>query len=113
MLLDRNETRLGHIVDAMNQALQYARSRTRSDVEADIPLQHVLARNIEIIGEAASRLTPEFRAAHPQIPWPKMIGMRNRMIHEYFDIDVDIVWGTVIRDFPVLLPQLQRILEEN
>jgi uncharacterized protein with HEPN domain len=61
-------------------------------------------RCIEIIGEAASRLSKEFRKAHPDVPWQYMIGMRNRIIHGYFDIDPDLVWKTASQELPALVP---------
>ena len=69
----------------------------------DTRLQDSVIRRLESIGEAAGRVSPEFRAGHPQIPWGSMTGMRNRMIHGYDDIDMDIVWNTLQESVPSLL----------
>jgi uncharacterized protein with HEPN domain len=111
MLLDSERNRLHHMMEAAEQALDYACRSTREEVDGSPPLQHLLVRNLEILGEAASRVSPEFRAAHPQIPWRDMIDMRNRLIHAYFDVDIDIVWATVQRALPGLLTELKQLLD--
>ena len=71
-------------------------------LERDHKTQAAVIRNIEIIGEAANRIhkqAPELVAAHPSLPWHEMRGMRNRMIHNYFDVNIDVLWGTVM-DLP-------------
>lgn len=68
-----------------------------------------LVRCIEIIGEAASRVSGETRMLVPQIPWPDLVGMRNRLVHAYFDIDLDRVWDTVLDDLPPLIAQLEEL----
>lgn len=70
-----------------------------------------LLKNIEIIGEAASKVSEEFRSHHPQIPWKGVVAMRHRLIHGYFDINLDVVWATVEDELPALLSDLKRILE--
>jgi len=72
-----------------------------------------LIKDIEIVGEAASRIAENTRAAHPEIPWVDIIGMRNRLIHAYFDINLDLVWDTVTANLPPLVDQLSRILRER
>ncbi len=98
------------MIGAASEAIDYARSRTRTDIEADRPIQHLLIRNLEVFGEAAYRLTPQIRANHPEIPWTKIRGMRNRLVHSYFDIDLDIVWNTVTQALPEILPWLESLL---
>jgi uncharacterized protein with HEPN domain len=73
-------------------------------------LAFALVRAIEIIGEAASRVGEETREAHPDLPWQDMTGMRNRIIHAYFDVDLDRVWDTVTEDLPPLMVRLRAIL---
>jgi uncharacterized protein with HEPN domain len=73
-------------------------------------LLFALVRAIEIIGEAATKLSLETRNAAPQIPWPAIIGMRNRLIHAYFEIDGDILWKAAIEEVPELLPMLEHLL---
>ena len=100
------------MVEAARQALEYSESRNALSVDAEPPIKALLIRNLEILGEAASRITPELRADHPQIPWRDMIEMRNRLIHAYYDIDMDIVWTTVRRALPGLLAQLEALISE-
>ncbi len=71
-----------------------------------------LVKCIEITGEAASKISPEMRTAHPEVPWIDIIGMRNRLIHVYFDIDVNRVWDTLMEDLPPLIARLQQILSD-
>ncbi len=78
--------------------------------------QDAVIRNIEIVGEAARQIqqhSPEFVTAHPELPWIEMRGMRNKMIHDYFDVDVKVVWGTVKQDLPALKKKIERILNEQ
>lgn len=72
-------------------------------------LLFALVRAVEIIGEAAGKVSPEAQAELPQVPWPALIGMRNRLIHAYFDVDRDILWATVTLSLPELLSQLKAI----
>jgi uncharacterized protein with HEPN domain len=78
--------------------------------------QDAVIRNIEIIGEAANRIqrdTPEFVAAHPQLPWIEMRGMRNKVIHNYFDVNLTVVWNTVKDDLPRLKRQIDDLLNQQ
>ena len=72
-----------------------------------------LIKEVEIIGEAATRVSQELADANPQIPWAKAAGMRNRLIHAYFDIDFDILWETVVTAVPALATQLERLLDTS
>jgi uncharacterized protein with HEPN domain len=69
-----------------------------------------LIRELEIIGEAASKISAETRSQNTSIPWQDISGMRNRLIHAYFDVDLDTVWSTVSRDLPTLKAELEKIL---
>ena len=97
---DRN--RLRHIVDAIDAATTFVTGRNRGDLEADRMLAFALVRAIEIIGEAASKLTADGRTDLPGVPWSSIVGMRNRLIHAYFDVDLDILWNTVTAALPPL-----------
>jgi uncharacterized protein with HEPN domain len=68
---------------------------------------------IEIIGEAATKITKECQEDLPQIPWPNIIGMRNRLIHAYFDVNLEILWKTVTEDLPELIAELEKILSSD
>ena len=104
-----DSTRLSHIIDASREAVGFASDRSRQDLDSDRQLNLALVRLLEIIGEAARGLSKDFRQAHPELPWKKMIGMRDRLAHGYFDVDLDVVWQTVTIDLPPLIAQLEQI----
>jgi uncharacterized protein with HEPN domain len=108
-----DEARIRHMIDAIEAALRFASGRDRADLEADEMLLFALVRAVEIVGEAASKLSPDARAQAPEVPWSAVTGMRNRLVHAYFDIDRDILWATVTRALPQLLGQLRAIRGES
>jgi len=89
---DEDRTRVRHMIEAAETALRFVAGRTRQDLGADQMLLFAVIRAVEILGEAASKVTADTRAEHGDIPWPAIVGMRNRLVHAYFDIDPDIVW---------------------
>jgi uncharacterized protein with HEPN domain len=95
------------MIDATESALEFVAGRVRQDLDSDLLLVFALVRAIEIIGEAASKVTLEGRASVPELPWSKIIGMRNRLVHAYFDVDTDILWNTVTEALPKMLAQLR------
>ena len=101
------------MIDATRQCLEYAAKHSLEDVRREPPLQHLFLRNIEILGEAASKVTEACRVSHPEIPWRDIIDMRNRIAHGYFDLNLKIVWDTVQEDLPKLLPLLVALAESN
>lgn len=103
--------RLQHMVEAAQAAQRFMTARQRADLDRDQLLLFAVVRAIEIVGEAATRVSEETRAATPDVPWPAIIGMRNRVVHAYFDIDREIVWKTITLELPQLLPALQAALE--
>ena len=107
-----DEIRLRHMQDAAKEALAFSCNRSRSDLDHDRMLAHSLVRCLEIVGEAASQVSKETQRQLPDIPWSSMVAMRNRLIHAYFDIDLDRVWDTVIDDLPPLIAALDVILPE-
>lgn len=107
MPVDSDKNRIRHMIQAIEQVIEYAQERTLSDIENDTPVQHLFLRNLEILGEAASRISQELRETHPEIPWRDMIDMRNRLIHAYFDIDMNIVWKTIQDALPEILTRLR------
>jgi uncharacterized protein with HEPN domain len=102
----QDEIRLRHMLDAVREAMSFARHRTRQDLDADRMLVLAVVKDIEIIGEAANSISQETRARLRHIPWRDIVGMRNRLIHAYFDVDLDVVWQTVTSDLPALEPLL-------
>ena len=101
-------TRLKNMLDAALQAQEFVSRRTRKDLETDKMFLFALVRAIEIVGEAANSVSDERKSNHPEIAWKQIIGMRNRLLHGYFDIDLDILWDTVNNYIPVLIKQLEK-----
>ena len=102
--------RLQHMLDAAREAVVFGTGRAAADLRKDRVLTLALVKCIEIVGEAASKMTVETRAAHAGIPWTDIVGMRNRLIHAYFDVDVERVCDTITADLPPLITQLEQIL---
>lgn len=102
--------RLQHMLDAANEALEFVRGKRRSDLDTDRKLVLSLVKELEIIGEAAGKVSAEIRTQYGSIPWQDISGMRNRLIHAYFDIDLDVVWSTITKDLPALKLELEKIL---
>lgn len=99
--------RLKHMLEAAYICLQFGGGRMRIDFERDQMLSFAVIRALEIFGEAASRVSNEFQKAHPQITWRAIIGMRNRLIHAYFDVDYDVVWEAINSEIPQIIPVLE------
>ena len=112
-MLRDDRIRLQHMRDATHEALQFSAARARSDLNTDRMLALALVKCIEIIGEAAGRVSRELQEQHPQILWADIIGMRNRLIHAYYDVNLDILWRTIQDDLPLLAQQLQQILAQK
>jgi uncharacterized protein with HEPN domain len=102
---------LGQVLSHAQEAVDISRGKTRSDLDSDRLLNLALTRLVEIIGEAANRVPETVRAKYPDVPWLQMIGARNRLIHGYDSVDFDILWAIVSRDLPVLIAQLESILQ--
>jgi uncharacterized protein with HEPN domain len=82
---------LAHMLEASNKAVQRTAGRPRAEYDTDEDLQMILAHLVQIIGEAAGRVSQATRDSHPEIPWRRIIGMRHRIVHDYMDIDADIL----------------------
>ena len=98
--------RLLHMVEAAQMALQFASGRTQGDLQSDQMLLFAVIRAIEVLGEAASKVSEDVRMANAHIPWKAIVGMRNRLIHAYFDVDTTMVWRTLQVEIPTILPHL-------
>jgi len=98
------------ILDAMNKAENLLEGVTYSQFETDFRINFAVVRALEIIGEAAKRLPDDLRQKYPDIPWRGMAGMRDRIIHGYDDVDLEIIWDVVKRDIPQIKPTIDKIL---
>lgn len=87
-------------------------NRTKKDLDDDRMLPLALVRLIEIIGEAANNVSQSKQAKYSKIPWRQIIGMRNRIIHAYFDVDLEIVWQVITEDLPPLLVKVEQAIKE-
>ena len=108
-----DRVRLQHMLDAGQEALAFVENRERNDLYHDRMLLLALVKCIEIIGEAAGKVSDNVRADAPDIPWPSIVAMRNRLIHGYFDINPDIVWRTVDEEIPRLIVPLNKLLDTH
>jgi len=108
--MDRDLACLVDIVEAARLAISYIGDKTEEEFLADIQCQDSVIRRLEIIGEAARRVSEDTRAAHPELPWSHMVGMRNILIHEYDDVDLPIVWKTVQIELPAIVANVEKLL---
>jgi uncharacterized protein with HEPN domain len=102
--------RLRHMIEAAQRAQEFMAGRQRADLDKDAMLLFAVVQAVQIVGEAASKISAETRSAAPSVPWVRITGMRNRLVHAYADIDRDVVWKTVSEEIPALLLQLQSLL---
>ena len=103
--------RLRHMLDAARETMAFCAGRTRADLGSNRMLLLSVVKDIEIIGESASQVAEEARAELSNVPWLDIIGMRNRLVHAYFRINVDIVWETVQSDLSALVRELESALD--
>jgi len=108
-----NRVRLRHMVDALKSAIRFTKGRRREDLDGDEMLAFALVHALQIVGEAASKVSAETRNQRPAIPWATLIGMRHRLVHAYFDVNFDILWTTAIEAAPALLAQIEPLLESD
>ncbi|MBM3556435.1 MAG: DUF86 domain-containing protein [Alphaproteobacteria bacterium] len=98
------------MIEACRRAMDFVHRRQRDDLDHDQLLLFALVRALEIVGEAAGRVSSETRGKFPMVPWVQIVGMRNRLVHAYFDINRDVLWRTVSREIPDLLASLEAIM---
>jgi len=112
----RHNDYLDHMLEAISLIRCYVEGFSKEDFLADKRTQQAVILNIVVIGEAATKLAdeyPEFVARYPEVQWKSMRGMRNRMAHGYFDINLDIVWDTIKQSIPVLAQQIKKIRQNQ
>ena len=101
---------LADMLLAARNAVEFSRGLTRQQFEQDALHQNAIVKAVEIIGEAASRLSTETKEELPEIDWSKIVGMRHRLVHDYFAVDYDVLWDVVHNDLPKLISQLEAIV---
>lgn len=104
---------LRHMLDHAREAVALAQGKTRADLDRDRLLELALVRLLEIVGEAASRVPREDCARYPEIPWPQIVSLRNRLIRGYDAVDMDILWQIIEHDLPPLVAALEIILGQE
>jgi uncharacterized protein with HEPN domain len=97
------------MLEALQEIRGFVRGRSRKDLRGDRMLLLAVIKSIEILGEAANQVSEETKRRLPEVPWKEIVSMRNRLVHGYFTIDVDIVWETVQKDLPELFRVLRKV----
>jgi uncharacterized protein with HEPN domain len=100
-----------HILIEADYLVKRCAQLTRDSFRTDATVQRAFVRSLEVIGEASKKVPADFRAHHPQVEWRAMAGMRDRLIHDYFGVDYDLVWDVVRNRIPALRRQIAAILE--
>ena len=108
----KDPARLEHMIEAIDRIFEFSKGKTKDEIQQDGILYYAVVKNIEIIGEAAYMLTPEFRDAHPETPWKVIVGMRHFLVHGYYEVDAEEVWNVVQKDLQTLKDQLASYLED-
>jgi uncharacterized protein with HEPN domain len=109
----RDAAYLWDMLEAARAVQRYTSGKSRPDFDADRIVQRAVERELEIIGEAAARVSDSFKAAHPEVPWKLIVGQRNVLIHDYGDIDYDRLWAVVVDHVPRLVMLIQPLVPES
>lgn len=112
MSIPDDRTRLGHMLLYAQDAQRFAQGRVRADLDTDRMLYLAVLRALEVIGEAATRVSQPLQDQHPEIPWAQIIALRNRLIHGYDAVDPDRLWQILTADVSKLIGDLQHILAQ-
>lgn len=104
---------LQDIVTAADRIASYVEGVTRDEFETDQMRLDAVIRNLQIIGEAIKKIPDSIQSRYPNIPWQEIAGLRNRVTHVYFDVDINIIWDVVFSELPVLKTQIRRIIDER
>lgn len=108
---NKDLARLKHMLDSTEAILSFAKGRRRISLDKNRLFQSAVLRELEIVGEAAGRVSEKTKKKFPHIPWKELVGLRNRLIHAYFDVDHDIVWKTIREYLPSFLEHLQEAID--
>ena len=109
---NKDLTRLRHMLDSVNAILSFVEGKDRASLDSNRLLLSGIIRELEILGEAAGKISQETQDRFPHMPWKQVIGMRNRLIHAYFDVDHDIIWKTIQNSLPILSEELTIIISD-
>lgn len=112
-MLPEDRIRLQHILDEANEVLRFIEGFVFSGFIKDNKTVHAVIRSIEIIGEAAAKLSKKYKEEHSSVPWDQIVGMRNHLIHVYFDVDHKTIWKTLQEDIPELIETTTKLLNEE
>lgn len=101
-----------HIRDALREVREFVEGEDHESFMENRMAQNAVMRSFEVVGEAARRVSPKFCEAHPEVPWRLMGDFRNKLIHGYFALDLEVIWKTATEDAPMLLAQIEGLVEE-
>ena len=104
---------LGHMLDTARKAVCRIEGKSRAEYDADEDLRIVIAHLVQTIGEAPARVSAPTRESHPEIPWRQITGIRHRIVHDYMDVDYDVLWQVATGDLPPLIAQLERTVPDG
>ena len=106
-----DQVSLLHMLDHAREARNLMKGRRRAALDNDRVLTLAVVRLLEVVGEAANRVSPETKRRNPSVPWPQIVGLRNRLIHAYDAVDTDVLWQIVKRDVPGLIVVLDKLVD--
>jgi uncharacterized protein with HEPN domain len=104
---------LMHIRDSLREVQTFIRGESYESFLKNRMVQNAVMRSFEVVGEAARLISSELRESHPEVPWRLMSDFRNKLIHDYFGLDLEVIWRTATEDTPVLLQQIDELIEET
>ncbi|MEK7472934.1 MAG: DUF86 domain-containing protein [Patescibacteria group bacterium] len=111
---DRKDYKL-YLIDiktSCTRILKYSKNLTKLQFTKNHLLTDAIEKNMEVIGEAGNKIPPEIKKSLPEIPWKDIVSLRNKLIHDYFDIDINVIWETVTNDIPILKKQINKVLKD-